>query len=188
MATNSLPQTRNLTKEKLAPARLRPTNGRQGREFFPYPETERNALSSAATFGLFALALLTLELANAATTFWALDNLMGAAGAFGLSFAVMLTIGLGALDTGGLFRLFGPQADNARPFALWCVLLAWLLCATANAVLTWWAVSSAMAEHATGNVVLSDAQLLDVTPAALAVALWVIRILFVAGWANGERG
>ena len=181
--------------QRLERGRARPSRpkGRPKRADRPSPATaaaiaSRPDLAHVATAGLFGLALSALELANAATSYWALDNLLGPAGALGLPFAGLLTIALGALDTGGLFRLFGPEADGERTFAVWSVMGAWLLCATANAVLTWWAVSSAMVERAAGNAVLSGAQLLNVTPAALAVSLWLIRILFVAGWAQGERG
>lgn len=139
---------------------------------------------------LMGAALLALELTNAATTWYALESLMGGVGIYRASFAMLLTFGLASLDAGGLYRLFHPATagDTNRTFALWSILFAWLLCATTNAVLTWWAVAAAMAGHVTGNVLLSAKQLLDTAPVFLALSLWLMRILLVAGWVQGERG
>jgi hypothetical protein len=153
------------------------------------PETTAPALSSLATVALMGLGLLALEITNAATSYWALADLMGNAGLLSVSFSLMLTLGLAALDTGGLMRLFGPQGDETtRSAGLWFVAGGWLLCATFNALATWWAMASAMSGHVVGNALLSATELLDVAPPFLAIVLWVMRVLLVAGYAQGERG
>jgi hypothetical protein len=65
---------------------------------------------------------------------------------------------------------------------------AWLLGATMNAIMTWWAVSLTLLNHNLGNEVLSREQLLDIVPVFVAVLVWLTRILFIgAVTVAGER-
>ena len=59
---------------------------------------------------------------------------------------------------------------------------AWLLGATMNALMTWWAVSLALLDHQTGNAILSHEELLDIVPTLVAVLVWVTRILFIGAF------
>jgi hypothetical protein len=59
---------------------------------------------------------------------------------------------------------------------------AWLLGATMNAVMTWWAVSLTLLNHDFGNEVLSRQQLLQSAPIFVAVLVWLTRILFIGAF------
>ena len=56
---------------------------------------------------------------------------------------------------------------------------AWLLGATMNAIMTWWAVSLTLLENPVGNAVLSSEVLLKTVPIFVAVLVWLTRILFI---------
>lgn len=148
---------------------------------------ERSTLPTALLMGA---ALLALELTNAATTWYALDSLIGSVGVYRASFAILLTFGLTTLDAGGVYRLFHPATagQTNRSFGLWAFMGAWLLCATTNAIATWYTISLAIVSNAAGTAILSTQQLLTVAPVFLALGLWLMRLMLVAGWAQGERG
>ena len=59
---------------------------------------------------------------------------------------------------------------------------AWLLGATMNAVMTWWAVSVTLLAHDFGNEVLGREQLLVMVPIFVAVLVWLTRILFIGAF------
>ena len=59
---------------------------------------------------------------------------------------------------------------------------AWLLGATMNAMMTWWAVNLTLLDHNFGNEVLSRQQLLEVVPPFVAVLVWLTRILFIGAF------
>jgi hypothetical protein len=60
------------------------------------------------------------------------------------------------------------------------LLGAWLLAATMNAVLTWWAVSLALLSHnGLGNEILGRDALLSSVPLFVAVLVWLIRVLMI---------
>jgi hypothetical protein len=56
---------------------------------------------------------------------------------------------------------------------------AWLLGATMNAIMTWWAVSLTLISHDLGNEVLSRQQLIEFAPIFVAILVWLTRILFI---------
>lgn len=56
---------------------------------------------------------------------------------------------------------------------------AWLLGATMNAVMTWWAVSLTLLNHQLGNEILDREQLLRIVPIFVALLVWLTRILFI---------
>jgi hypothetical protein len=59
---------------------------------------------------------------------------------------------------------------------------AWLLGATLNAAMTWWAVSLTLLNHSFGNEVLSREQLLQIVPIFVAALVWLTRILFIGAF------
>jgi hypothetical protein len=59
---------------------------------------------------------------------------------------------------------------------------AWLLGATMNAMMTWWAISLTLLNHNFGNEVLSREQLLYSVPIFVAVLVWLTRILFIGAF------
>lgn len=137
-------------------------------------------LSRKTTLGVIMfVALLAFELFNFDTTRYALTNLLGDVRFVGLSWAGILAIAFCAIDFAGLARLFTPQRGAEEPTAVWYLTGAWLLGATMNAVMTWWAVSLTLLTHDFGNEVLSRAQLLQIVPIFVAALVWLTRILFI---------
>ena len=130
--------------------------------------------------GLILLfALLAFEMFNFDTTRFALESLLGEVRFAGLAWATILAIAFCAIDFAGLGRLFTPERGKDEPKEIWYLTGAWLLGATMNAVMTWWAVSTVLLSHELGNEVLSREQLLHIVPVFVAVLVWLTRILFI---------
>jgi hypothetical protein len=132
-------------------------------------------------FGLIILsALISFEVFNYTTTDFALRDLLGELKFAGVYWATILTIAFCAIDFAGIARLFTPEQGNDEPKEVWFLLGAWLLAATMNAVLTWWGVSMAIANHALASTAIVDQKtLLDVVPVFVALMVWIIRICII---------
>lgn len=128
---------------------------------------------------ILMVALFAFEIFNFDTTRYALDNLLGHVSFAGLGWATILAVAFCAIDFAGLVRLFAPESDGEQPKEVWYLMGAWLLGATMNAMMTWWAVSLTLLNHDFGNEVLSREQLLHAVPIFVAVLVWLTRILFI---------
>ncbi len=139
--------------------------------------------SRKALIGMFLIvALIAFELFNFDTTRYALQSLLGDVRFLGLSWAAILAVAFCAIDFAGLARLFTPERGRDEPKAIWYLMGAWLLGATMNAVMTWWAVNLTLLNHEFGNEVLSREQLLRFVPLFVAVLVWLTRILFIGAF------
>lgn len=128
------------------------------------------------------IALFAFEIFNFDTTRYALSNLLGDVRFLGLQWAGILAIAFCAIDFAGLARLFTPEQGAEEPKAVWYLMGAWLLGATMNAVMTWWAISLTLLSHDFGNEVLSREQLLRYVPVFVATLVWLTRILFIGAF------
>lgn len=128
---------------------------------------------------LLTLALLAFELFNFDTTRYALTSFLGDVRFLGIGWATILAIAFCAIDFAGLVRVFTPETGQNEPKEVWYLMGAWLLGATLNAIMTWWAVNLALLNHNFGNEVLSREQLLQFVPIFVAVLVWLTRILFI---------
>jgi hypothetical protein len=138
--------------------------------------------------GTMLIALLAFEIFNFDTTKYALNSLMGDVRFLGLQWATILAVAFCAIDFAGLARLFTPERGEEEPKEVWYLMGAWLLGATMNAMMTWWAVSLTLLNHNFGNEVLSRDQLLTIVPIFVAVLVWLTRILFIGSISvAGER-
>lgn len=146
-------------------------------------------VSRQAAIGLLLIAaLLAFEVFNFDTTRFALTNLLGGVNFGGLRWASILALAFCAIDFAGLAHLFGPGRQSDRSLESWYLMGAWLLGATMNALMTWWAVNLTLLNHELGNEVLSREQLLDVVPTFVAVLVWLTRILFIGAFSvAGDR-
>jgi hypothetical protein len=131
---------------------------------------------------LLVIALFAFEIFNFDTTRYALHNLLGDVNFLGLRWASILAVAFCAIDFAGLARLFTPERGQEEPKAVWYLMGAWLLGATMNAVMTWWAVSLTLLTHEFGNEVMSRAQLLQTVPIFVAALVWLTRILFIGAF------
>lgn len=128
---------------------------------------------------ILIVALLAFEIFNFDTTRYALGNLLGNIEFLGMGWAAILALAFCAIDFAGLVRMFTPEKGDAEPHEVWFLMGAWLLGATLNALMTWWAVSLTLLQHDFGNEVLSRGQLLQIVPIFVAVLVWLTRILFI---------
>ncbi len=128
---------------------------------------------------LLFVALIAFEIFNFDTTQFALQSLLGNVTFLGLQWATILAIAFCSIDFAGLNRLFTPEGSRREQREVWFLMGAWLLGATMNAVMTWWAVSVTLLNNNFGNEVLSRQQLLKYVPIFVAVLVWLTRILFI---------
>ena len=131
---------------------------------------------------ILIVALLAFEIFNFDTTQYALNNLIGDVRFLGMQWAAILAIAFCSIDFAGLVRLFTPERGLDEPKEVWYLMGAWLLGATMNAVMTWWAISLTLLNHNFGNEVLSREQLLLYVPIFVAVLVWLTRILFIGAF------
>ncbi|MCZ7665770.1 MAG: hypothetical protein M5U34_00320 [Chloroflexi bacterium] len=131
---------------------------------------------------ILIVALLSFEIFNFDTTRYALHDLLGDVQFMGLQWAAILAIAFCAIDFAGLVRLFTPEQGANEPKEVWYLMGAWLLGATMNAVMTWWAISLTLLNHSFGNEVLGREQLLRWVPIFVAVLVWLTRILFIGAF------
>lgn len=146
------------------------------------PLTKTPDLSAVRQYAFGALlvtALVAFEVFNFDTTEFALASLLGEVSFAGIRWATILAIAFCAIDFAGLARIFTPESGWEEPRAIWYLTGAWLLGATMNAVMTWWAVNITLLSHDFGNEVLSRQQLLQIVPIFVAALVWLTRILFI---------
>jgi hypothetical protein len=154
---------------------------------------QANAVSLSASrktaVGLILIAaLVAFEIFNFDTTRFALRSLLGEINFLGMTWASILATAFCAIDFAGLARMFTPERGKDEPKAVWFLMGAWLLGATMNAVMTWWAVSLTLLSHDFGNEVLSREQLLQFVPIFVAALVLLTRILFIGALsAAGEH-
>jgi hypothetical protein len=162
------------------------TQGAQNGGGLPRPNTTSGNLllglnlpQKSIMGAILVVALLAFELFNFDTTRYALSNLLGDVRFIGISWASILATAFCAIDFAGLARLFTPEQGRDEPKAVWYLMGAWLLGATMNAIMTWWAISLTLLTHDFGNEVLSREQLLRWVPFFVATLVWLTRILFI---------
>lgn len=141
-----------------------------------------------AVAGILMVSLCAFEIFNFDTTRYALRDLLGDVQFMGMQWAGILALAFCSIDFAGLIRLFTPERGKDEPREVWYLMGAWLLGATMNAAMTWWAISLTLLNHQFGNEVLSREELLTYVPVFVAVLVWLTRILFIGAFTvAGER-
>ncbi len=129
---------------------------------------------------LLIAALFAFEVFNFDTTKYALSDLLGEDSLLGFSWATILGFAFCAIDFAGLVRIFTPEQDKGQHKEVWYLMGAWLLGATMNAVMTWYAVSLTLLQRPLqSSEVLTQEQLLTAVPIFVAILVWLTRILFI---------
>jgi hypothetical protein len=141
----------------------------------------RIPLPRVSVYGLLMIgALIAFESFNYGTTEFALTDLLGDLNFAQVRWATILALAFCGMDIAGIVRLFTTERSEARSLETWYMLLAWLLAATMNAALTWWAVSLALIGHnGLGNEILGRETLIGSVPIFVAILVWLIRILVI---------
>ncbi len=151
---------------------------------------DRIRMPRTSLFGLIMIgALIAFEVFNYGTTEFALTDLLGGLRFAGLRWSTILALAFCSMDFAGIARLFSPEQVDSRSGELWYLLGAWLLAATMNAMLTWWAVSLALIGHTgLGNEILGREALLSSVPVFVALLVWLIRVLMIGTFTlTGKR-
>lgn len=141
-------------------------------------------------FGFMIIgALLAFEIFNFSTTEFALKDVLGDLTFAGMRWATILSVAFCGIDFAGIARLFTPEQGADEPAEVWYLFGAWVLAAAMNAMLTWWGVSVAIANHTSmGAAVVPSGTIQTVVPIFVAVMVWVIRILIIGTFSiAGER-
>ena len=131
---------------------------------------------------ILIVALMAFEIFNFDTTRYALRDLLGDVRFANLEWAAILAIAFCSIDFAGLTRIFTKEKGADEPKEVWYLMGAWLLGASMNAIMTWWAVSLTLLENEFGNEVMSREQLLQVVPIFVALLVWLTRILFIGSF------
>ncbi len=131
---------------------------------------------------LLVIALLAFEMFNFDSTQYALSDFLAETSFMRIRWATILAVAFCAIDFAGLAYLFGTGQENGENKEVWYLMGAWLLGATMNALMTWWAVSVTLLSHDFGNEVLSRSELLNVVPVFVAILVWLTRILFIGAF------
>lgn len=130
--------------------------------------------------GILLAALLAFEIFNFSTTDFALKDLLGDLSFAGIPWATILAVAFCSIDFAGIARIFAPHPSSEEPREAWYLFGAWFLAATMNAILTWWGISLAIAEHALQSTAVVDPTMLtSVVPVFVALMVWMTRILVI---------
>jgi hypothetical protein len=139
-----------------------------------------NAKPSLLFVGIILIALVAFEIFNFSTTSHALRDLLGNLSFGGLYWSTILALAFCGIDFAGIARLFTPEQGVNEPKEVWYLFGAWLLAATMNAILTWWGVSMAVANHPVqSSTVIAPDTIANIVPIFVATMVWVIRILII---------
>lgn len=146
------------------------------KRFIPRINLKRGTLFGFMMF----VALIAFEIFNYSTTEFAMTDLLSDLRFAGVRWATILALAFCGMDFAGIARLLTPEEDENRSMETWYLLGAWLLAATMNAMLTWWAVSLALLNHTSlGNEIISRDTLLSSVPVFVAILVWLIRVLMI---------
>jgi len=129
---------------------------------------------------IIILAMAAFEAFNYSTTAFALKDLLGGLTFAGIQWSTLLAVAFCGIDFAGIASLISQphQRDNKDA---WYLFGAWLIAGSANAALTWWGVSMAIASHPMGSaIVMNTTTLTSIVPIFVAVMVWVIRVLIIS--------
>jgi hypothetical protein len=152
--------------------------------FSPFQKLKAVRVRSLMFFGLLILvALVFFEMFNYSTTEYALKDLLGGLQFAGIPWSTLLAVAFCGLDFAGLARLFINQDEtqiSEGSKETWFLFSAWLLASIMNAMLTWWGVSMAIANHQIQSTTVINAEIVfKAVPIFIAAMVWVIRILII---------
>lgn len=129
---------------------------------------------------IFVAALISFEIFNYDTTRVALMDILGGRRFLTLEWAAILAFAFCGIDFAGLVRMFTPaQTMREEPKEVWLLTGAWLLGASMDAVMTWYAVALTISARSVGAGVISQADMLRYAPLFVALLVWVTRILLI---------
>lgn len=136
--------------------------------------------------GILLVGLLAFEMFNFDTTRFALEQLMSGRRFLGMAWGTVLALAFGSIDFAGLARILTPAETMAEePREVWLLTGAWLLGASVNAVMTWYALALVIAPRGEeiGASLLTRAEVLQAAPIFIALMVWLTRVLLISSMA-----
>ncbi len=125
-------------------------------------------------------ALIGFETFNFDTTRFALMDLMSGYRFFGMEWAAILAFAFCSIDFAGMVRMFTPeQKMKNEPREVWFLMGAWLLGATLNAVMTWYAMALVISPRVVGATLVEKEDMLFYAPIFVAILVWLTRLLLI---------
>jgi hypothetical protein len=131
------------------------------------PKTALLTRKTAVIGLILTIALFGFELFNFDTTRFALSHLMGGRRFLGLEWVAVLALAFGSLDFAGLVRVFTPEKELRQESSeIWWLTDTWLIGATLNAMMTWYAMALLIAPLGVeiGATLFTHAQMLRYAP------------------------
>ncbi len=141
---------------------------------------------ASVLIAILVVGLAAFEVFNLDSTRFALAHLMANQRLWGLEWALVLALAFGSIDFAGLARILTPAATwEEEPREVWFLTGAWLLGATMNAVMTWYAMVVLIAPHSAqvGAGVVSQTAVLNIAPVFIALMVWLTRVLLISSLA-----
>ena len=128
---------------------------------------------------LLATAMVAFQIFNFKATQFALADLLGSVSFVGIRWATILAIAFCAIDVAGLLWFFMLGESPSSNLEAWYLIGAWLLGATMNAFMAWWAVSVTLVNFGPASGLLSQLSIVDTLPIIVAAMVWLTRIMFI---------
>lgn len=129
---------------------------------------------------IFVAALISFEIFNYDTTRVALMDLLSGRRFLRFEWAAILAFAFCGIDFAGLVRIFTPaQTMREEPKEVWLLTGAWVLGASMDAVMTWYAVALTISARSVGAGVISREAMLLYAPLFVALLVWLTRILLI---------
>jgi hypothetical protein len=147
------------------------------------PKTALLTRKTAVIGLILTVALLGFELFNFDTTRFALSHLMAGRRFLGLEWAAVLALAFGSLDFAGLVRVFTPEKELKQESSeIWWLTGAWLIGASLNAMMTWYAMALLIAPLGVeiGATLFTHAQMLRYAPLFIALLVWLTRVSLIS--------
>ena len=141
---------------------------------------------ASVLIAILVVGLAAFEMFNLDSTRFALDHLMANQRLWGLEWGLVLALAFGSIDFAGLARILTPATTwEEEPREVWFLTGAWLLGATMNAVMTWYAMVVLMTARGvqTGVGIVDQTAVLDIAPVFIAVMVWLTRVLLISSLA-----
>jgi hypothetical protein len=108
---------------------------------------------------------------------------MGGRRFLGLEWAAVLALAFGSLDFAGLVRVFTPEQELKQESSeIWWLTGGWLIGATLNAMMTWYAMALLVAPLGAeiGATLFTHAQMLRYAPLFIALLVWLTRVSLIS--------